>query len=117
MRVSIASYAPVPDGPAHRITTHKKAEPCTVRIHLDADIPDDLNLTRLEFLLRNLPGVSNISIEGRNVIVTYKIDHPWARIRLRICDRLVRELGWSYHNTTIDGAEPNWCDHSGGTMH
>ena len=115
MRVQMASYAPVPDRPAHRITTHPKPTPRTVRVHLDADIPDTQDLSKLEFQLRIITGVAEISIEGRNVIVTYKIDHSWPRVCLRICDRLVRELDWSYHNTRIDGELPNWFDHSGTT--
>jgi hypothetical protein len=117
MRVQMASYAPVPDRPAHNITTEPKSKPLTVRVRLDADITEDQDLAQLEFRLRIIPGVANISIEGRNIIVTYKIDHSWPRICLRICDRLVQELGWSYHNTKIDGAQPNWFDRSGASMH
>jgi hypothetical protein len=115
MSVQIASYAPVPDGPAHEITTHQTQEICIIRIRLDADLP--VNLAWLTFRLKHVFGVSDIDFENRDVIVTRKPDSPWSPMRLRICDILIHELRWHYHNTKIDGVQPNWFDHTGASVH
>ena len=111
-------YAP------HSISSKRTGKPRTWRLCLSTELPS--NRVWLEFLIRSVPTVDEVSFGDCQVIVTLKSDtrkldarqleRDWQRTLFRICDHVINVLGWKSSETVINGTRQGWDNFPGTCM-